>query len=240
MRRPLAPLLLVLLLAGAAAAVAADEGKDESGHGGDEREGDGDGGDRRGDDDGHDDRDRDDNGDDGKDDDKDEDKDEDDDRREGRKEKKGKEGKAPRRQAAPAPAPSPPPAPQPVPVALTGDAALRQSVRNEPGRLTYVFLVGGLGPSKAHDVSLAADLPDLATTWTLSGAGSEGCAVDRSLRLTCSWGDLGLGDVKVFQATAPVEKAPAWQVRTVAELAAGNDRDPRNDAAATTVGILLT
>lgn len=237
MRRPLLALLLAFLLALAAVAVAADGGGDGPRHR-DGREG----------------RDEDDRDEDGRDEDeRDDEKDEDDRKGDGREERKERKEKPERRErprpqprapeppepAAPAPAPVPP-VPPPVHVALTGDAAVRQSVRNEPGRLTYLVAVGGLGPGEARDVTLSADLPDVAASWTLAGAGSEGCAVSPDLRLSCAWGDMGLGDVEVFQMTARLERAPAWQVRTVAALEAGNDRDGGNDVASSVVGILLT
>lgn len=129
-----------------------------------------------------------------------------------------------------------------VDVALTGDAAVRQSARTEPGRLTYLLLVGGLGPAVADDVSLRADLPDLGGEWTLAGAASKACrtAGIEGLHLHCSFGDMAPGDLRLLEASSAVHLPPAWEVKTTTVLAAGNDGRPGNDSATSVVGILLT
>ena len=131
------------------------------------------------------------------------------------------------------------PAADELPVLLSGDVAVRQTVNVDPGRLTYVVAVGGLGVGVAEGVRLAADLPDLGRPWSLTGRGAEACSLD-GLRLSCAFGDLAPGDVRLLQVASDIAATPAWEVRTTAAVAAGNDARPGNDAATTVVSVLLT
>jgi hypothetical protein len=101
------------------------------------------------------------------------------------------------------------------------------------------MLVGAIGPGLVKEVHLGADLPDLGEGWTVQGAGSSSCHIVE-LRLDCAFGDLAPGELRLLQATSAVGFAPQWEVKTTAQLAAGNDGTPGNDAATTVVGILLT
>jgi hypothetical protein len=124
-----------------------------------------------------------------------------------------------------------------APVALTGDAAVRQSVRSDPGRLTYVFLVGGLGPLVAKNVRLATTLPDVASDWSLEGLGADSCRLS-GLELDCAFGDLAPGEIRLIQASGSIDVVPAWELRTTAQLG-GHDGHADNDAATTILGVLL-
>jgi hypothetical protein len=131
------------------------------------------------------------------------------------------------------------PAPQPATIELTGDVSVRHTARVEAGRLSYVLAVGDVGVGTAEDVRLAAELPDLGGSWKVTGHGADDCAVEETL-LSCSFGDLGAGELRLLRVASDVEEAPAWQVQSTATLVAGNDGDPANDAATSVVGVLLT
>lgn len=226
MRRVLALILLAFLLM-AALGVAADDGRGP-------REQKGRDGQDRGDEEDRDDGDE-------RDDEDERDEDGDDDRRDRRKgkDREGAGGKDRDREAPVKPVePSRPTVPE-VPVTLTGDAVVRQAVRTEPGRLTYVLVVGDVGTGIAEDVRLAAELPELGSAWGMVGAGSRACTLD-GVRLACSFGDLAPGEVRLLQLSSAVAAAPPWEVRTTAGLEAGNDRDAGNDSSTSVVGILLT
>lgn len=229
MRRAALLLLALLMLALLGGAVA-DGGRGKEGRAGkgDDREGDADG-ERRGDDDerapkGREARDEDDD---------EEGEDEERDRDRPRKVKRGADDRA-----GPASEPSGTSTPAPS-LILTGDAALRQSTRVEPGRLSYVLAVGGLGLTPAEGVRLTAELPDLGSPWVVNGAGAKDCRMEGQ-GLACDFGDLAVGDVRLLQVATAVTAAPAWEVESTASLDAGNDREPGNDEATSVVGVLLT
>src|SRR5687768_15645196 len=121
---------------------------------------------------------------------------------------------------------------------LAQDASLQILPIALPGRVQFSFLVTNGRP---EPVTLAVDLPDVGGgTWALSGPGASSCDL-RGLRLGCDLGDLAAGEVLVLQASAPIGRAPPWELVAEGTLAtgAGPDAVPGNDAAAGRIGLLL-
>jgi hypothetical protein len=117
------------------------------------------------------------------------------------------------------------------------DAAVQVLPTVLPGRIQFSFLVTAGAP---HDASvLEADLP--AAAWTLSGPAAEACDLD-GLRLRCAFAGMAAGEVQLVQVSAPVARAPPWEMVAQASVSTDGgaaDAVPGNDAAAGRIGVLL-
>ncbi|HUR25827.1 MAG TPA: hypothetical protein VM327_07435 [Candidatus Thermoplasmatota archaeon] len=77
------------------------------------------------------------------------------------------------------------------------------------GRVQFSFLVA---TATAFDhATLTADLPDVGARWTLGGPAAEACTLT-GLRLACHFEGPLAGEVQLVQASAPVGRAPAWEL----------------------------